>query len=113
MRTRRGFLKHILNEIDVELPIGLIFDILRWAYNRLKEFYQWLRKRIAKWKKECHRLRGKENIECNLALIRDTREKLEKEKESCEGKECEQIDNFLKKLDNREKELRLKLKGYK
>lgn len=113
MKTKKGCLNEILDEQAIPIPIDLLFDILRWSYNRLKEFGAWLRKKLAKWKNECYRLRGKENIECNLILIKETRTKLEKELKECKEDECKKIEDFLKKLKTKEDDLNLKLKGYK
>jgi len=112
-KTTKGCLGELLKEESFPLPVELIFEIIRWTYGRLKELYKWLRKRIAKWKKECYRFRGKENIECNLSLVKETRKKLEMERKNCEGEDCKQIDAFLKKLDKQEAELNMKLKAYK
>jgi len=113
MKTKKGCLNDIINEQSIPIPIDLLFDIVRWSYNRLKEFSAWLGKKLAKWKKECYRLRGKENINCNLQLIKEAREKLEKELKKCEDEDCKKIEEFLKKLKVREDELNMKLKSYK
>lgn len=112
MKTKKGCLNDILNE-GLSVPIDLLFDILKWTYGRLKELGAWLRKRIAKWRNECHRLRGKENIECNIILIKESRKKLEKELQNCKEEDCKKIEDFLKKLKVKEDELNMKLKAYK
>jgi len=114
MKTKKGCLKNILKEQTmIPIPVDLLFDIVKWSYNRLKDFSKWLGKKLAKWKNECYRMRGKENIECNLVLIEETRKRLEKERKNCVGKDCKKIDDFLNKLKTREDKLKLKLKAYK